>query len=68
MSVAGGQQLKNHTQIPVIKQQNTSNALFQSLITTSLETLCSSPLSQSVNYLFNVCVGLSLRLGLRLSF
>ena len=31
--------IKNHTQIPVIKQQNTSNALFQSLITTSLETL-----------------------------
>ena len=34
MSVVGGQ--PKNTQIPVIKQQNTSNALFQSLIITCL--------------------------------
>ena len=31
MSVEGGQPKKKTTQIPVIKQQNTSNALLQSL-------------------------------------
>ena len=36
MSVVGGQ--PKNTQIPVIKQQNTSNALFQSLIITSYIT------------------------------
>ena len=35
MSVVGGQPKKKNTQMPVIKQQNTSKALFSSLIITS---------------------------------
>ena len=35
MSVVGGQPKKKNTQIPVIKPQNRSNALFKSLIITS---------------------------------
>ena len=39
MSVVGGQPKKKNKQIPVIKQQNTSNALFLSSIITGQKTV-----------------------------